>query len=64
MTMVIGTKSTHALILEYTFNKYVKMGFDIAPRVESWDDTPDRFFSCHVYGPHNSYIQAGRSMGG
>lgn len=25
---------------EYTFNKYVKMGFDIAPRVESWDDTP------------------------
>lgn len=28
---------------EYTFNKYVKMGFDIAPRVESWDDTPDLF---------------------
>ena len=49
---------------EYTFNKYVKMGFDIAPRVESWDDTPRSFFSCHVYGPHNSYIQAGRSMGG
>lgn len=28
---------------EYTFNKYVKMGFDIAPRVESWDDTPNQF---------------------
>lgn len=39
------------------------MGFDIAPRVESWDDTPD-LFQLHVYGPHNSYIQAGRSMGG
>ena len=25
---------------EYTFNKYVKVGFDIAPRMESWDDTP------------------------
>nr|WP_129731007.1 TonB-dependent receptor [Parabacteroides goldsteinii] len=28
---------------EYTFNKYVKMGFDMAPRVESWDDTPNQF---------------------
>ena len=28
---------------EYTFNKYVKMGVDIAPRVESWDDTPGVF---------------------
>jgi TonB-linked SusC/RagA family outer membrane protein len=28
---------------EYTFNDYVKLGFDIAPRVESWDDTPNLF---------------------
>ncbi|EJW98189.1 tonb-dependent receptor, partial [gut metagenome] len=28
---------------EYTFNKYVKLGVDIAPRVESWDDTPNLF---------------------
>lgn len=28
---------------EYTFNKYVKLGFDIAPRVESWEDTPNLF---------------------
>lgn len=28
---------------EYTFNKYVKMGVDIAPRVESWEDTPNQF---------------------
>ena len=28
---------------EYTFNKYVKMGMDIAPRMESWDDTPNQF---------------------
>ena len=28
---------------EYTFNKYVKVGFDVAPRVESWDDTSYSF---------------------
>lgn len=28
---------------EYTFNKYVKMGVDIAPRMESWEDTPNQF---------------------
>ena len=57
MTMVIGTKSTHALIQNIHFNKYVKWVSTFAPRVESWDDTPI-FFSCHVYGPHNSYIQS------
>lgn len=36
---------------EYTFNKYVKMGFDIAPRVESWDDTPDQFSSAMSMDP-------------
>ncbi len=28
---------------EYTFNKYVKVGFDIAPRMESWENTPNQF---------------------
>ena len=36
---------------EYTFNKYVKMGFDIAPRVESWDDTPDQFSNAMAMDP-------------
>ena len=27
---------------EYTFNKYVKMGLDIAPKLESWDNTPNQ----------------------
>ena len=36
---------------EYTFNKYVKMGFDIAPRVESWDDTPDLFSAAMSMDP-------------
>lgn len=36
---------------EYTFNKYVKMGFDIAPRVESWDDTPNQFGSAMTMDP-------------
>ncbi|MDO4164710.1 MAG: TonB-dependent receptor [Bacteroides sp.] len=36
---------------EYTFNKYVKMGFDIAPRVESWDDTPSQFESAMSMDP-------------
>ncbi len=28
---------------EYTFNKYVRMGFDLAPQMETWTDTPDLF---------------------
>ena len=36
---------------EYTFNKYVKMGFDIAPRVESWDDTPNLFSAAMSMDP-------------
>lgn len=36
---------------EYTFNKYVKMGVDIAPRVESWDDTPNQFGSAITMDP-------------
>lgn len=36
---------------EYTFNKYVKMGFDIAPRVESWDDTPSLFSAAMSMDP-------------
>lgn len=36
---------------EYTFNKYVKLGFDIAPRVESWDNTPGQFSSAMSMDP-------------
>lgn len=36
---------------EYTFNKYVKFGFDIAPRVESWDDTSSQFASAMAMDP-------------
>lgn len=36
---------------EYTFNKYVKFGFDIAPRVESWDDTNSQFASAMAMDP-------------
>lgn len=36
---------------EYTFNKYVKAGFDIAPRIESWDNTPSLFSSAMSMDP-------------
>ena len=36
---------------EYTFNKYVKVGFDIAPRMESWDDTSVQFSSAMSMDP-------------
>ena len=36
---------------EYTFNKYVKLGVDIAPRVESWDDTPNVFSAAMAMDP-------------
>ena len=36
---------------EYTFNQYVKLGFDIAPRVESWDDTPNLFSAAMSMDP-------------
>lgn len=34
-------KITARLNTEYRFNKIVRAGIDLAPRVESWDDTPD-----------------------
>lgn len=36
---------------EYTFNKYVKAGLDMAPRTESWDDTPGLFGSILAMDP-------------
>ncbi|MDL2208981.1 TonB-dependent receptor [Parabacteroides sp. OttesenSCG-928-O15] len=48
---------------EYTFNDYVKMGFDIAPRVESWENTPSQFSSAMsmdpttpVYRPESEWV--------
>ncbi len=53
---------------EYTFNRYVKMGFDIAPRVESWDDTPNLFSSAMgmdpttpVFKPEEEWVDHGYS---
>lgn len=43
---------------EYTFNKYVKMGFDIAPRVESWDDTPNLFEAAMAMDPTTPVFKA------
>lgn len=45
------SKINARLNTEYTFNKYVKMGFDIAPRVESWDDTPNLFSAAMAMDP-------------
>lgn len=36
---------------EYTFNRYVKLGVDIAPRVESWTDTPNLFSAAMSMDP-------------
>ncbi|MDR0394289.1 MAG: TonB-dependent receptor [Tannerella sp.] len=36
---------------EYIFNRYVKMGFDMAPRVESWDNTPNLFSAAMSMDP-------------
>jgi TonB-linked SusC/RagA family outer membrane protein len=36
---------------EYTFNKVVKAGIDFAPRVETWDDTPNLFGSIMKMDP-------------
>lgn len=36
---------------QYTFNKYVKIGMDMAPRIESWEDTPDLFTSAMSMDP-------------
>ncbi len=44
-------KINSRLNTEYTFNRYVKLGFDIAPRVESWDDTPNLFSAAMSMDP-------------
>ena len=44
-------KANIRLNTEYTFNKYIKVGVDIAPRMESWDDTPDLFSAAMSMDP-------------
>ncbi|NMA72933.1 MAG: TonB-dependent receptor [Bacteroidales bacterium] len=39
------------LNVDYTFNKYVKIGIDVSPRVESWDDTPNLFSAAMSMDP-------------
>lgn len=36
---------------EYTFNKYIKAGLDIAPTMESWDNSPNLFEACMSMDP-------------
>lgn len=36
---------------EYTFNRIVKLGFNLAPRVESWDNTPNLFSAAMSMDP-------------
>ena len=38
-------KLTGRFNTEYTFNKFVKAGMDFAPRMESWENTPNQFSS-------------------
>ena len=49
---------------EYTFNRYLKAGLDLAPRTESWDDTPGGFGSIiamdpttPVFKPEDEWVQ-------
>ena len=36
---------------EYTFNKLIKVGFSVAPRIESWDNTPNLFSAAMSMDP-------------
>lgn len=36
---------------EYTFNKYLKVGMDIAPNVETWEDSPNLFSAAMSMDP-------------
>lgn len=36
---------------EYTFNKYVKAGLDMAPTMENWDNSPNLFGDCMSMDP-------------
>ena len=36
---------------EFIFNKYIRAGLDLAPRTESWDDTPSLFGSVIAMDP-------------
>lgn len=41
----VWDKITGRFSTEYRFNKVVKAGIDLAPKLESWDDTPSDLFS-------------------
>ncbi|MCM1448759.1 MAG: TonB-dependent receptor [Clostridiales bacterium] len=36
---------------EYTFNKYLKVGIDFAPNMETWEDTPSLFSAAMAMDP-------------
>ncbi|WP_321426069.1 TonB-dependent receptor [uncultured Bacteroides sp.] len=41
----VWDKMTGRFSTEYRFNKVIKAGIDLAPKLESWDDTPSGLFS-------------------
>lgn len=43
---------------EYTFNKFVKVGMDFAPRMETWDDTPNLFGAVMKMDPTTPVFRA------
>lgn len=36
---------------EYNFNKYLKVGLDIAPNMENWEDSPNLFSAAMAMDP-------------
>jgi TonB-linked SusC/RagA family outer membrane protein len=51
-------KLTVNLNTEYKFNKYVQAGLQIAPRSESWEDTPSQFGSAMAMDPTTPVLKA------
>ena len=51
-------KLTINLNTEYKFNKYVQAGLQIAPRSESWEDTPNQFGSAMAMDPTTPCLKA------
>ena len=56
-------KLTINLNTEYRFNKYVQAGLQIAPRTESWEDTPNQFGSAMAMDPTTPCLKAPEDRG-
>ena len=56
-------KLTINLNTEYRFNKYVQAGLQIAPRTESWEDSPNQFGSAMAMDPTTPCLKAPEDRG-